>query len=589
MSDEQLSQIFKRDLPRQDDGAWAEDARRRHGRRRAAIGGVSVVAALALVVPFALQLVDREADVAVPAPIGTEPSEAPTAETQDPGAAGSRAAACSGAAENAGDELPETAERLWLCDEGGEIGFGRKGPQEPLTQGVDAALAAFHGLDVAPADQACTMEYGLTYVVVAEAADGTLTPISGGLHGCRTVGNRSGADGYLATLGELWAEQRASEPVPAERIAAQELCATQGSILPATVDGATQAAICEPQGFDGEAVNAVEVPGDVLQQVQAAIADGTVSGTLGEWEPTARLVLADPWGEMVALTRHASGTYQWDGRLWRPDGALAATLDAMVEQLGIAPSEPVDQPVQECTEARAAVATTGATIEGDITYVSICVENREGEPRWKAPGMGGIVEPSQVRAAVAAFNDLPELTGECEDTSRADVFVEYRGDAGMVAAAKVTSCGPATGAVAKDGASFVEDLVNLTRDPAMAGTTYYAAQDLCPQADALIRFDPVQERANQVVACIGADGELPVDLTADVVDAMAGAITSEPVAADAWEPADGTLIWINQYGDPLTMVRGADGSFAWPDGDGGLYQWMPTGELKEQLDRIFNL
>ena len=39
MSDEQLSQIFKRDLPNQGDGRWADDAR----RRQAGAGLASVV------------------------------------------------------------------------------------------------------------------------------------------------------------------------------------------------------------------------------------------------------------------------------------------------------------------------------------------------------------------------------------------------------------------------------------------------------------------------------------------------------------------------------------------------------------------
>ena len=581
MSDEQLSQIFKRDLPNQGDGRWADDARRRHGRRRAGIGGVAVVAALAVVSPFALNQFDNSDDTAVPAPLGTEPA------TSSPLAPADREAACAGAAENAVDELPETAERLWLCDEPGGIGAGRKGPQEPLTVGVDEALAAFHALEAADPNQACTMEYTLTYVVVAEAADGTMTPVSGGLHGCRTVGNRSGADGYLATLGDLWAAQRAAVTPPAERLGAERLCAVPTSILPTSIDGATQAAICAPGGYEDAPANGVDVPAELLEQIRADIAENTASGTLGEWEPTATLVLADPWGDTLVLNRFASGTYQWDDQVWRPEGALAEMLDALVEQLDLPATEPMAPLDTDCSEARAAVETTGATIEGDVSFVTICVENREGEPRWKAPDMG-VVDPSRIREAVEAFNDLPELVGECDDLSRADVFVEYRSQTGLVGAVRVTSCGPATGAVAKDGDGFIKELIELTRDPATAGAMHYAPQELCPQMDSLVAFDPTEEDAAQVVACVGAQGELPVDLSPDVVEKLAADIEAGPMDDTLGIGEEGTLVWMNRYGDPMTLIRAADGSFVWPTSD-GTRRWVPSPELKEQLDRIFNL
>lgn len=581
MSEHELSEIFKRDLPQQSDASWADDARRRHGRRRAGIGGVAVVAALAVVSPFALQLLNNDAQTAQPAPTGTPPTDAQTG--------GDRASACAGAAESAGAELPETAVRLWLCDEPGEIGFSRQGPQEPLTQGVDAALAAFRELDKADPAMACTMEYVLTYLVVAEAADGTLTPVAGELHGCRTIGERVGGDGYLETLGELWAAQRAAEPAPDTEFTVEELCGGSASILPATLESSTQGALCATADPGAGSVDGALMSPDLVTRLRDAVEADAVNGTVGEWEMTARVVLQNPWGDSLTMTRYPSGAFQFGDRVWRPKGELATALDDLFVQTGIPSVDPVPVEPRTCTAEREASAAGPAVIEGDVTGVYVCVENRDGEPRWAWSG-SGLYEPEFVDRAVDAFNDLPALEAECEDTARADVFVVYQSMDGIAASVRATSCGPTTGAVKKDGPAFVEAIHGLTREQAGAEGMgmYFAAQELCPQLDSLVRFDPQTEAATQLAACVGPEGQLPIDVGPELVQSVTAELSADP-APEGWEPGGGTLVWVNKYGEPITLIRGVDGSFTWVDVDGAPQHWMPTGEVKDQLDRIFGL
>ncbi|MCG6568568.1 hypothetical protein [Tessaracoccus sp. ZS01] len=581
MSDDQLSEMFKRDLPRPGDGAWSEDARRRAGRRRVTVGTLAMVAALAVVSPFALQLVNKSNDTAVPAPVGTEPVAT---------AAEDREAACSGADQSTANEFPEEAVRLWLCDEPGEIGFSRTGPQDPLTQGVDEALAAFRELPKADPNQACTMEYTLTYVVVAEAADGTMTPVRGELHGCRSVGNRSGGDAFLDTLAGLWQAQRAEGSAPTSSLSSEQVCSSIGAILPATVDGATQGALCRPDDGTGTKSEGVELPTDVLQRVKDDVAANAVDGALGEWEPTARLVLANAWGESVTLTRFASGSYVvGPNQVWRPKGDLAAELDALVGQLGNPVTQQPYVPERpDCTAARNTAAETPAVIEGDITGVYFCFESPEGGPRLIAPG--GLYEPAFVERAVEAFNGLPVLEGVCalpSDGTRPEVYVVYAGMEGDVAAVRADGCGPATGAVQKDG-DLVGVLVDLFREQTgdEGAGMYYGAQELCPRADSLVPFSPEAEGATQIVACLGPDGALPVDLPQELVKAISATFESAP-QPDDWAAGEGTLVWVNKYGEPMTLLRGEDGSFGWiADGP---RVWTPSPDVQAQLDRVFGL
>lgn len=579
MSDDQLSEIFKRGVPRPSEGAWADDARRRAGRRRVAVGGAAVLAAAALVVPFALQMGDDGGDTAVPAPL-TESSE--VAE----GAQGSRVAACEGAVESAVDELPGEAERLWLCDEPGDIGFARTGPQEPLTQGVDQALAAFHGLPEADPNQACTMEYGLTYVVVAESADGTMTPVTGGLHGCRTVGNRSGADEFLDELAGLWAEQRAAAPAPEQALSADELCAAAGSILPTSIQDAAQGALCGVNLDPQAAVEGEALPQNLLERVRDGFDNNAVEGTLGEWEPVARMVLANPWGDSVGLSRFPSGAYSTGNQIWRPDDGLAAELDAL-----LSPAEPTQPSTREpvdCSHISDAVATGPARIDAAVDSVQICVESPEGGPRWTGPA-SGLYEPVFVARAVDSFNALPVLEAECLSEPRADVFVAFTNAGKTVAAFQLTTCGPQAGGVTKDGPGFLDELYELTREQAgpQGAGMHFGAQEFCPQLDSLVPFDPTTADLAQAVACVGPEAELPVDLPPELV-ALLDDDLSAVAQPDGWQPEGGTLVLANSYGEPMTLVRGADGSFGWGTADSSQV-WEPSGELREQLDRIFGL
>ena len=83
------------------------------------------------------------------------------------------------------------------------------------------------------------------------------------------------------------------------------------------------------------------------------------------------------------------------------------------------------------------------------------------------------------------------------------------------------------------------EIVDITRDPGVGASMHYGAQELCPQLDFVIRFDPAREGATQIVACVGDEGQVPVDLPADLVEQLGADISSE-AGQDGWKPSGGT-------------------------------------------------
>ena len=123
---------------------------------------------------------------------GPEPSE-PTSVAQPEG--------CEGvvprdrrATESEVRELPDSTERIWLCDGGVTMEGGSGVPFEPLVADdlVAEAVEAFNSLSPAEPDRVCTLDAGPSYIVVYEDSDGGRQEAGLELFGWGGVRGRSG-------------------------------------------------------------------------------------------------------------------------------------------------------------------------------------------------------------------------------------------------------------------------------------------------------------------------------------------------------------------------------------------------------------
>ena len=237
--------------------------------------------------------------------------------------------------------LKEGAVRAWLCgDDSVEDGmaFGTRGPLDPLTKDVDQAVAWFLGATPADPMQACTMEYRMAYTVAFEYGDGSLIPVRGELHGCRTVtdGSRTvnGGEEFLDLLTDLWTANRA-----ADLSADGELCTAQASIFAARPEDARSAAVCLIR--DGAVDGSAALSDDDAVALGAAIAAGSVQTDGADLDfgvETVMLDLANRAGDMIRLQRLADGRYlsyaDEQQRVWTPTAEEAAILDAAIASAG---------------------------------------------------------------------------------------------------------------------------------------------------------------------------------------------------------------------------------------------------------------
>lgn len=346
--------FHENDAPDAPTDGWAENVRARRGRKRVAAGVAAGVLAVGLAVPVGMALLNQGGAPSVAEPVAALPSEQlssanegePPAEPL-PVEAGSSAAVtpsepelggapiCKEAAkivnarhDGAGQTpLTEGATTAWLCGDSMSVGA-----LDPLTVGVDEAIKLVLDQPEAPADQPCTMEYRLAYTVVFEYADGAIVPVTGELHGCRTlndgVTSRSGGEELFEKVTGLWTAQRADSdfqaPLP-------EGCSAEfGSVLPIDL---TQVAAVQTCELEGETWTS-NVP-DGNAELAEAVAQ-SLQGDLGDpgdtWAGTnLRLELFDRWGSKVSLEAVEGGGFISTGadgtmKLWTPSPELAASL-----------------------------------------------------------------------------------------------------------------------------------------------------------------------------------------------------------------------------------------------------------------------
>ena len=239
-------------------------------------------------------------------------------------------------------ELPEGAERIWLCAND-VSGFGAPAPPlEPLEDAglVSQAAAAFNDLAPMPEDIACTMELGPSYLVVHEYADGVRYAVEIQDYGCRPAiaGDvvKENSELYEETLLELWGMQRADRGTTQTRPG--PLCPLADSMFDIHAKDQTFASgvACVGIGYLDYAFARDEVPldEDILALAAGQFADAPTVPM--EFAPDGQtIVLLTPEGDPFVLERLEDGSFYWpDGeyaRVWTPSGKAADAMAALFE------------------------------------------------------------------------------------------------------------------------------------------------------------------------------------------------------------------------------------------------------------------
>ncbi len=326
MSSNDIHDLFTANAPEEPSTqGWADAVRGRRRRRRVVTGVASGGLAVALAVPLGATLLNRPAQIASPAKASTLTAAEVCADARTQAEA---------FATLGGEALQEGAVRAWLCgDEQTEEGsaFGTAGPTYPITQGVDEAIAWY--LDAPEADPmaACTMEYILTYTVAFEYEDGSIAPVQGQLHGCRTVTDgatiRSGGDELYALLQDLWADNRGEDFVA--EVEPCTMTATMGEV--ADPADATSAALCQADA-EGNRV-ASRLTAEQASAVGLSVSETatTAPDAITYPDRVTTLQLFDAAGSLLSLDALDDGSFLfYDGdaaRVWTPGAELRAELE----------------------------------------------------------------------------------------------------------------------------------------------------------------------------------------------------------------------------------------------------------------------
>ena len=321
---------------------WTEKVHARRRRNRVVAGVAGGTLALALAVPVGVTVLNQpNHNVANPAVAPTE-TEAPEP-TAPSGPITNAADACAASselvakwAELSGGDSPVKlgATQAWLCGDHATVG-----PAEPLTEGVDELAKAFLDAEEADPNQACTMEYRLAYTLVFQYADGTLAPVMGELHGCRTLTDgatrRSGGEELYNLAVDKWEAARKDAEPSAD--AATVNCDQQASIIPADLGDLASLSLCVPEA-DGS-WKTLEIPGAdeafVAGVGESVKADATQGDNASLEYGTSALLLVDRFGGVFTLQGLADGSYTfWTDEttnVWTPPKAIADALAAALE------------------------------------------------------------------------------------------------------------------------------------------------------------------------------------------------------------------------------------------------------------------
>ena len=268
---------------------------------------------------------------------GPEPSE-PTSVAQPEG--------CEGvvprdrrATESEVRELPDSTERIWLCDGGVTMEGGSGVPFEPLVADdlVAEAVEAFNSLSPAEPDRVCTLDAGPSYIVVYEDSDGGRQEAGLELFGCGEVfvGDqvRVGADSYFNTLVSLWQEQRRVDPPAQSRPG--PLCPQASSMFnfDPRVEEFVSGVACTGWEYGDEGPwtgEEIPLPNDLLAMVTKQLGTATEAVDRTVLLSGDNIILLTTAGDPVTLAGIEEGAFLISGAAeewtWTPTGAVADQL-----------------------------------------------------------------------------------------------------------------------------------------------------------------------------------------------------------------------------------------------------------------------
>lgn len=338
MTDPELRDLFAEAAPAAPSTVgWADNARARRRRRRTFTGVAVAVLAVGVGVPVGATLLSRPVQVAQPAATATLPdrvasdvcqqAQQQVTDTFQAGAQGEAA-------------LEPGAVRAWLCGDGtadAGMAFGTVGPSYPLTEDVDQAVDWFLQAPEADPNQACTMEYRLTYTVAFEYPDGTLAPVQGALHGCRTVtdgsATKSGGQEYFDLLTSLWASHPAATPAPVEAT-----CSGAATMLQAAPADVTSGAFCQQTDVTSSTMTTAELSPELVASIATSLRESSAEVSEPEryLEPSTQLQLFTPQGAKLTLSMLIDGTFsyyvgdqEWE---WTAPGDVYEELKKVADQ-----------------------------------------------------------------------------------------------------------------------------------------------------------------------------------------------------------------------------------------------------------------
>lgn len=330
------------------DREYVPDAAASRSRRRWVVAGIAAAALAVLAVPLVISMGSGPVGSAVPGdvpePTHSSPvSSAPALPERDVvevcAEARDEAATYGWAPAGEKPRLREGAVRAWLCGDdtpdGDALLGGTRGPLDPLTERVEEAVDWYLSADLAPAEQACTAEYRLTYTVAFEYSDGSLIPVRGEPHGCRTVTDgdttKLGGEEYLGLLKGLWSEARTPGFT-----ARPELCSAAASIIEADPAQSVAGARCTADQ------NGVVTKEAMSEELARAVGE-SVATSAEPADPLAVeypervwvLELMDRAGDIFRLELLADGSFvHYDGEqpmVWDPPADLDEALSLLGE------------------------------------------------------------------------------------------------------------------------------------------------------------------------------------------------------------------------------------------------------------------
>lgn len=637
MNENDFTEAITTNLPEQPrTTSWGPQVRRRRRRQRATTGALALVAVAALAVPLALQLGGRGVTVqATPSPTSSPTTQAtdepvnPIPALLNPEGSGCRTSQGEPEERTAltGGKLEPGVSKIWLCGRD-EVGpdrlplLTRIGPFEPLTEGVETAVARFNEFEWLDGAAIGCHSDGRAFDVVFEYADGDKRVVSGydslGSPGCSHFASADGVGGdapaYLAELEKLWKAQRETTPGITDDFA---VCPGHDSLF--TVDEAklTRGYACVAGGSFSQR--------RIHDDLAATIIDGVAAAQPWGIQPLIssdkRIVLLTTHGEPLVLYVGGRELVWYNPALHRLPltGAMAERVEELFGGTTRGPADPAPvspEPAPTATGATQAppVATLspepspitpqdvscdnldslqdaglyqGSLPEGAVSAL-MCVVPVDGLDTRTPP-----TEPlvTKVDRVVTDFNALTEPAGTtCPADAGPDyaVVLTYGDNAVRVIRVQTAGCrSVSAGGLERAGAdNFLEGLRGYWGGQrAMSGPMEVSQTfpDACDQG-----ITPLMPffSADVVAAAACIDGR-PVGVHAEavgaIVDAMAGAQVEHIESF-----SNRRLLLQTEFDDFQSAWFQDDESLVWeaPDGVGFLVA-RPTGQALTDLREAF--